>query len=279
MGSYSATRWWSRWEVYNQVLLQFGDVMPFIRSHPELSPATTRKLQTLLADAQKNALLRIELAAVVDCGEKFVKATYDLEGDGALVFKCFQVVETLTAAIHTAYFPNLEAVARSLSRGATTAAQQLVTYGKSCVQPGQDYFLSKMSNELKCCCDAFKAAQLFVPHKLHEMQPTAADIDQLKSLPFLDNAHVLHNLKAELSSYLAAASSATASIDTLEWWASHHEALPHWSAAVQEVSLVQPSSAAVERVFSILKSSFGPQQDNSLQDYVQSSLMLQYNKH
>ena len=141
------------------------------------------------------------------------------------------------------------------------------------MQPGQDYFLSKMSNELKCCCDAFKAAQLFVPHKLHEMQPTAAETDQLKSLPFLGNAHVLHNLKAELSSYLAAASSATASINTLEWWASHHEA--HWAAAVQVVSLVQPSSAAVERIFSILKYSFGPQQDNSLQDYVQSSLMLQ----
>lgn len=136
MGSYSATRWWSWWEVYNQVLLQFGDVLLFIHSHPEFSPAT-RKLQTLLADDQKNALLRLELAAVVECGEKFVKATYDLEGDGALVFKCFEVVETLTAAIHTAYFPNLEAVVRSLSRGATTAAQQLVTYGKSCVQQGQ----------------------------------------------------------------------------------------------------------------------------------------------
>ena len=72
-----------------------------------------------------------------------------------------------------------------------------------------------MSNDLKCSCDAFKAAELFVPHKVHEMQPTAADIDQLKS--FLDNAHVPHNLKAELSSYLAAASSTTASIDTLEW--------------------------------------------------------------
>ena len=69
--------------MYNQVLLQFGDVLPFIRSHPELSPATTRKLQTLLADAQKNALLCIELAAVVDCGEKFVKATYALEEDGS----------------------------------------------------------------------------------------------------------------------------------------------------------------------------------------------------
>ena len=38
------------------------------------------------------------------------------------------------------------------------------------------------------------------------------------------------------------------------------------------------SSATSERVFSLLKASFGPQQDCSLQDYIESSLMLQFNK-
>ena len=50
--------------------------------------------------------------------------------------------------------------------------------------------------------------------------------------------------------------------------------LPHWSSVVKDIVLVQPSSAAAESVFSILKLSFGPQQDRSLQDYVQSSIML-----
>ena len=213
---------------------------------------------------------------MVDCGEKFIKATYDLEGDGALVFKCSEIVETLTASIHTAYFPNLDAVAKSLSKGSSTTAQQLISYGKSCVQSGQTYFLSKIGSDLKSCCDAFKAAQLFVPHKIHSMQPAACDVDQLTSIPF---SQILHNLKAELSSYLAAASSATASTDTLEWWECHEEVLPHWAAAVRAVVLIQPSSAAAERVFSILNSSFGPQQEACLQDYVQSSVMLQYNKH
>lgn len=30
MATYSETRWWSRWEVYHQVLVQFGDVTPFL---------------------------------------------------------------------------------------------------------------------------------------------------------------------------------------------------------------------------------------------------------
>ena len=66
--------------------------------------------------------------------------------------------------------------------------------------------------------------------------------------------------------------------DPLEWWKSNASALPCWSQAAQKIVLVQPSSAAAERVFSLLKSSFGDQQDNSLKDYVKSSLMLQYNK-
>ena len=43
------------------------------------------------------------------------------------------------------------------------------------------------------------------------------------------------------------------------------------------VLLVQPSSAAAERVFSILQSSFAMQQQSSLEDYVEVSVMLQYN--
>jgi len=38
------------------------------------------------------------------------------------------------------------------------------------------------------------------------------------------------------------------------------------------------SSAAAERVFSLLKACFSDQHDSCLQDYVQASLMMQYNK-
>ena len=50
--------------------------------------------------------------------------------------------------------------------------------------------------------------------------------------------------------------------------------LPHWSSAVTKVLLVQPSSAAAERVFSILNSSFNGSQENALVDYIQACVML-----
>ena len=57
----------------NQVMVYFGDFVPFLQSNPELSPATRRKLLDI---ANVNAHIRIELAAIIDDGAPFVKATY-----------------------------------------------------------------------------------------------------------------------------------------------------------------------------------------------------------
>ena len=45
---------------------------------------------------------------------------------------------------------------------------------------------------------------------------------------------------------------------------------------MKKVLLAQPSSAAFERVLSLLESGFGQQLDNSLQDYIEASVMLKY---
>jgi hypothetical protein len=39
MKSYSATRWWSRWEVMEQLMMQSGDVDPFLQHDEVGSPA------------------------------------------------------------------------------------------------------------------------------------------------------------------------------------------------------------------------------------------------
>ena len=50
------------------------------------------------------------------------------------------------------------------------------------------------------------------------------------------------------------------------------------SAEAKQVLLVQPSSAAAERAFSLLSAAFSDRQDSALADYLQASVMLQYNK-
>ena len=44
MRTYSATRWWSKWEVMQQLMVQFGGVEPFLIKYPDMSPATNAKL-------------------------------------------------------------------------------------------------------------------------------------------------------------------------------------------------------------------------------------------
>ncbi len=76
---------------------------------------------------------------------------------------------------------------------------------------------------------------------------------------------------------MAKADGVSPTIDKLEWWKKHSNELPHWSAACKLVLLVQPSSAAAERVFSLLSNSFGEQQTSSLEETIEASIMLQYN--
>ena len=111
---------------------------------------------------------------------------------------------------------------------------------------------------------------LFSPQKAYMLKPTSTSLEQsLLSLPFFAQSEI-DGLKEELPSYLARAVDVDEQFDSLEWWKLNTISLPRWSAAVRRALLVQPSSAAAERVFSLLKLSFGGQQDNSLQDYRRS---------
>ena len=215
MASYSETRWWSRWEVFHQVVQQFGDVYPFLQEQTELSPATRSKLLQIMADPLKNARLQIELAAVIDAGEPFVRATYILEGDGPLALKCHEVVSTLTAGIHVQHYPNLHAVAQKLTGSNLPLKQQWIDYGKVCVATGLQYFLDKFSGELSESLAAFKAARLVCPQKMVEMQSNSQDIDAMQAFPFLKKP-LLESLKKELPMYLTKATDLDKDADPLQ---------------------------------------------------------------
>jgi len=65
--------------------------------------------------------------------------------------------------------------------------------------------------------------------------------------------------------------------DTSPWWRLNAAELPSWSSAIKKVLLIQPSSAAAERVFSLLVTMFGDQQNDALEDYIEAALMLRVN--
>ena len=104
-------------------------------------------------------------------------------------------------------------------------------------------------------------------------------MEALRCFPCLDDDATIQDLLTELSLYVAA-------IDGVEleeedeiplWWSRQHP-FPCWQSAVKQLLLVQPSSAAAEKVFSILNSCFGDDQVSSLEDYIESAVMLRYNR-
>ena len=111
--------------------------------------------------------------------------------------------------------------------------------------------------------------------KIGELKPSSSDIDSLEVFPFLKNS--LELLKRELPLYMAKADGVSQDLDKLEWWKNHQFELPNWSRACKTALLIQPSSAAAERVFSLLNNTFKDSQASALEDYIETSLMVQYN--
>ena len=99
-------------------------------------------------------------------------------------------------------------------------------------------------------------------------------MDSLSAFPFPD-CNTLGNLKSELPQYSAAVEDISPAYSPLEFWKTHELSLSAWATAARKNLLVQPSSASLEYVFSLLNNSFGPQQNSALQDYIKTSLMLQ----
>lgn len=255
MQSFSPTRWWSRWEVMEQLMVQFGDLITFLNQEEIGSPATVAKLTSIISDQAKSVYLQIELAAVVDSGRPFVTATYKLEGDGPLALSCFEVIEELEASIHASHTPNLDALIQKLCASTHHSPTQLRAYAMRCIQPGFSYFRRQISTNLQEAVAIFKAARLFSPHMVNIMRPTATCINTLSVFPSL-TPQVLSELKDELPLYMSKASGVDRSVCPLEWWRLNCEHLPKWSVEARKVFLIQPSSAAAERVFSLLKASF-----------------------
>ncbi len=170
----------------------------FVNLFNQLTSAKA-KLEQLFNNPTTKSQLMVELAVTVDAGEPFVKATYYLEGDGPLVFTCYEKIMELKAAVRTAFYPNTIAVINQLASGSGNALhQQLTKYSKHCVKPGHDYFIAKFDGELKPAVQLFKAARYFDPCKVSELKPNCCDIDDLKSFPCLNDDSIIDELKAEL---------------------------------------------------------------------------------
>ena len=276
--TFSDTRWWSQWENLQQVSDFFGDIEPFLRENAEISPANRRHLLEIFDSQDSHQKLRLELATLVDAGVHLVKATYFLEGNGPLIFACYERLSAVTQAVAVDNYPNTTAVAREIAGGNVVQFNRLMAQAKAYFQPGLQFFQQKFSVQFHDTVRAFKAACLACPVQVQTLNPTARSLEELRHFPFVTDTTIA-NLAQELPLYRAAAKGVTVTCeeDKVSWWNSHKLTLPHLSSLVRALLLIQPSSASAERAFSLLANTFSSQQESALQDYLGASVMLQYN--
>ena len=98
-------------------MVQFGDVARFVEEARDANvfPQLLPQLQAILSNPQRLMNLKLELAATIDVGEHFVKATYFLEGDGPLVFACYEKLSAVSQFFQAPCFPNVRAIATAIA--------------------------------------------------------------------------------------------------------------------------------------------------------------------
>ena len=125
---------------------------------------------------------------------------------------------------------------------------------------------------------AFEAAKLlnfrFVKH--HQLSNEEVDLLQT-SFPFI-TAEVISNLVEEKDDYYLAASIVDVGYDLWEFWSDNRSKLPHWYGVAKNIALIQPSSAFMERVFSILRACMDERQTSSFSDRIAAAALLMYNR-
>lgn len=271
---YNSTRGWSYWECAMVVLQEWQHIRTFLTSNEDF--AKTSRQRALQIFDVNTCKLKIELESVMEM-EEFVKSTYTLEGDGTLILIAYEKLQMLQAFIRVRNFPTLTGVVQQLFPLNVAEQQRWYNYGfRECLMPAFEYYAT-VSRSIQ----VFQAAQLFSPKFVKVSEPGAATVDQIRAVPFLSNNEVIQSLKDELPTYIVKASQIPDEFDTLSdswpWWKSVARELPAWSSAIQKLVVVQPSSAAAERAFSMLTTMFGEQQHDALEDYIETSLMLRVN--
>ena len=175
------------------------------------------------------------------------------------------------------------------TEGLSDLELQWLQYGKWMLWEGFEYFQSVVLGQLRHNVSLYKCARLCNPMSMRDYQfspqtvrNTFGNEQVLKFAPVLATIQV-DSLIDELPAYTQAAGSIDEAVSCksvehiMPFWASRHKELPTWSKLVTFMATVVPSSAAAERVFSILKSQFGDTQTAALDDYVSASCMLRFN--
>ena len=267
--------------------------------------------RTLVVDAEGFdesflCAIEIQLAATVDFTKKIIEATYLLEADIPMALVTYDILhgvqQDLDLRFFTMDYPNVNKFADEFAARRVNVPDTLLSSNEAwkdsvrvSLQLGYDYFMEDIMTDE--CISVFKAVRICNPFFFAIQQnwqtvpslsaSLRAFIRPLVLCRFIDN-DIIDSLLDELPLYKTESElhclpnlvnpKISELVEQIRiFWNSRKKKLPHWYDFVTLCMLLQPSSASVERLFSMLKFVFGDYQHSSLNDKVVLSVQLRYN--
>lgn len=299
------TRWWATYELYNIICINWNDIYTCITTAVvdgdvgEDGARVNRLNETITNDIFR-AQLRLELAFVVIVAKPLVQATYLLEGDGPCSLIAYDLLMKCKVWFELHYqeltFPNLlseiDVAVEVLSpimfnNDDVQCRQAMKEHVTGAIRPVYNYFINKIFGELAEDVIVYKILRFTNPFSIKRMNYEINFHEVRNDLLSLGNFNdqEITAILNEFPTYLLLCeefNDIPYNLDEelkliLRFWLLHKNQLPGFSIFVRYAYTIAPSSASVERVFSILKASFGSQQNLAIEDYIQASLMYQYN--
>lgn len=255
-------------------------------------------------DAGLFRLIYIQLAVVVDVSKPIREATYLLEGDGCLCFLVSEILTTCSLSLSTRWdtmdFPNVKKLIDQFTADGhrppdpslplqrkDDCEEAWIQYCKHIADPCYSYFNDKVMNHP--ALELFNATMFGNPENMANYPCSARDLRQAVAplVPKLIERGLVDRMVEQLASYKMAADVSKGwghlpyqerLLRIQEFWSVPRANMDAWQEFAWTCMLLQPSSACVERAFSILKYILTDQQFNSLQDKVETTLMLRFNR-
>jgi hypothetical protein len=176
--------------------------------------------------------------------------------------------------------PLTQQAANVIVAGNEMAFSEIKAYIKDILRPMTLYYKERFDCEDGILSDlirAFKALRIFNPWKVKGLKPGENEVNELRVIPAMKA--LIPMLIKELPTYRRLCEDLKdPRSDVLQWFKANDKEIPNWFSEAKFAALIQPSSGAAERAFSILLSVQGDNQSQMLHDYLEASMMLRCNR-
>ncbi|CAN0084645.1 unnamed protein product, partial [Laminaria digitata] len=294
----NAVRWGAAHDCNQDImenLVEVEQVLRGLKTSDGKPSKPAQRLVKLLNHPIDGLLVKLQLAILCDVGQVITRATYALESDTPMIEKAWDIIQTVVTSLGIdkdqltdPFLPNTDDVIREAAKGLTGIAHDLKTTEVralvlTCMEDLREYAFERFGGH----AGATFAGQLLMYKAARAIDPkfillhagvNEVDVQGLARFRFV-TPQLLSELKTELVSYFAIVKSLPShTIATRDFWLAHRQQLPVWFGLVRKLWLIQPSSAMMERAFSVMNNIFGAQQTTALNDLFEISVMLRHNR-